>query len=153
MIKKLFVRSGDHWVGQKRLIFKRGDSYKWCQSCLRALKCKKKNFCSNSYILGTKWPRHQKCVLNWRFLQESKFEPIFEHVTLSWSSGEKEKSWGLICPPPPGVIRSKKCQVLWVNFQLLLHSPSLVNELFCSDNYFFYKFGLLQQFLCIFSWE
>ena len=42
------VWSGDHWVGQKCLI--RGGPYKWCQSCLWALKCKK-TF-SNSYYRG-----------------------------------------------------------------------------------------------------
>ena len=36
--------SGDHWVGQKRLIFIRGDPYEWCQSCLWPPKCKGKAF-------------------------------------------------------------------------------------------------------------
>ena len=59
---------------------------------------KKNFFFSNSYISRTKWQRHQTWVLNWRFLQELKCEPIFEQVTLSWSSGEKENAWGQICP-------------------------------------------------------
>ena len=88
-----------------------GDPYEWCQSCLWAPKCKEKTFSSKSS--GTKWLRHQKCVLNWRFLRELNSNPILEQVTPSSSSGNKEKAWGEICPPPPppGVKRSKKCRV------------------------------------------
>ena len=101
MVKQLSVWSGDHWIGQKRLIFIRGDPYEWCQNCLWAPKCKEKCFFffSNSYISGTKWLRHQKWVLNWRFLQELNSKPISEQVNPSRSSGKKEKAWGQICPP------------------------------------------------------
>ena len=58
-----------------------------------APKCKKKLF-SNSYTSRTKWPRHQKWALNWRFLRELNCEPIFEQVTPSRSSGKNRKSLG-----------------------------------------------------------
>ena len=54
---RLSVWSGDHWVGQNRLIVIRGDPYKWGQSSLWAPKCKKKTFFSNSNILGNMWLR------------------------------------------------------------------------------------------------
>ena len=97
--QKLSVLIGGSLSWSETLIFIRGHPYECCQSCLWAPKCKKKNFFSNSYISGTKWPRHQRWVLNWRFLQKLECEPIFEQVTLSWSSGEKEKAWGRSAPP------------------------------------------------------
>ena len=51
---------------------------------------KEKNILLSSYILGTKWLRHQQWVLNWRFLREINCKPIFEQVTPSRSPGKSE---------------------------------------------------------------
>ena len=50
---------------------------------LSLLPPRKKNFFSNSYMSGTKWLRHKKWVLDWRFLRELNSKPIFEQVTPS----------------------------------------------------------------------
>ena len=41
--------------------------------------------------------------LKLKILRELNCEPIFEQVTPSRSSGKKEKAWGQICPPFPGL--------------------------------------------------
>ena len=100
MVKQLSVWSGDHWIGQKRLIFIRGTLTNGANVA---------SVFSNSYISGTKWLRHPKWVTNWRFLRKLKSMPIFEQVTPSRSS--EKKVLGQIFPTL-GVIRSKKCRVI-----------------------------------------
>ena len=70
------------------------------------------NWSKTPYISRTKCLRHQKLVSNWSLLQKLNFKPIFEQVTPSRPSGKKEKALRHICPTP-GVIRSKKCGVMW----------------------------------------
>ena len=97
MVKQLSVWSGDHWIGQKRLIW--GPLRMVPMLPLSAEMRGKNFFVSNGYISGTKWLRHQKWVLNWRFLQELYCKFFFELVTPSRSSGKDEKARGQICPP------------------------------------------------------
>ena len=54
MVKQLSVWWGNHWIGQWRLFFIRGDPYNRWQCCLLVLKCKEAIFFSNIYIPNSK---------------------------------------------------------------------------------------------------
>ena len=93
---------------------------------------RKKLFFSSSFISGSKWLR--KWVLNWRFLRELKYKPIFEQVTPSRSSGKKENALGQICPPGswkvqniPGQIESKGFEWKGFEWKFETYHPKVIN--------------------------
>ena len=88
--QNLSVWSGDHWVGQKSLIFIRGTLTNGAKVASERQNVRT-TFFLNSNILGTKWLRHQKWVLNWRFLRELNCKCFFEQVTPSRSLGKQGK--------------------------------------------------------------
>ena len=96
MVKELTVWSGDHLVGQKRLIFKRGDPDEWCQSCLWAPKCKEKTFFQTAISRE----------LNWRFLRELNCKPILNKSLQEFRKNGKR--FGSYLPPPPRALKGPK---------------------------------------------
>ena len=166
MVKKLSVWSGEHWLGQKRLIFIRGALTNGAKVASERWNVRKLFFCSNSYVSRSSGKKEKA----WRFIcpylskgpkyaGSYRFNIEMKRKLSQWQWKWKQKlkasstawyggSWkwkvesALFCILPWQLMRESTCP---------LHKESTFNRLTSKLNAY-WQFDILSSCYSLISW-